>query len=210
MYYKGIVALEFQRRAGGPSRKLGVLPAAFNPPTRAHLALARAALDSVDEVLFVLPREFPHKSYAEATLEQRLEMLLAATSDEPRYSIAASDGGLFIDIADECRDSYGPETALLFICGRDAAERIVGWDYGTPDAFVRMLDRFELLVAPRGGHYDAPPEIRHRAHSLELPADIDSISATDIRDRIRRGEPWEHLVPAGIVAQARRIYTGES
>ncbi|MCU1273875.1 MAG: cytidylyltransferase [Bryobacterales bacterium] len=209
MYYNGTVALEFHRRAGGPSRRLGVLPAAFNPPTRAHLALARAALDSVDEVLFVLPHEFPHKLYADATFDQRLEMLLAATSDEPRYSIAASDRGLFVDIADECRDAYGPETALLFICGRDAAERIVGWDYGEADAFVRMLDRFQLLVAPRGGHYDPPPEIRDRAYALDLPEDISSISATDVRERIRRGEPWEHLVPSGIVAQARRIYTGE-
>lgn len=209
MYYNGTVALEFHRRAGGPSRRLGVLPAAFNPPTRAHLALARAALDSVDEVLFVLPREFPHKSYADATFEQRLEMLMAATSDEPRYSIAASDRGLFIDIADECRVAYGPEAALLFICGRDAAERIVGWDYGEADAFVRMLDRFELLIAPRGGHYDPPPEILGRAYALDLPEDISSISATDVRERIRRGEPWEHLVPSGIVAQARRIYTGE-
>jgi nicotinate-nucleotide adenylyltransferase len=209
VYYNGTVALEFHRRAGGPSRRLGVLPAAFNPPTRAHLALAQAALGSVDEVLFVLPREFPHKSYADATFDQRLEMLLAATSDEPRYSIAASDRGLFVDIADECRAAYGPETALLFICGRDAAERIVGWDYGEADAFVRMLDRFELLVAPRGGHYDPPPEIRDRAYALDLPEDISSISATDVRERIRRGEPWEHLVPSGIVAQARRIYTGE-
>jgi nicotinate (nicotinamide) nucleotide adenylyltransferase len=209
VYYNGTVALEFHRRAGGSPQRLGVLPAAFNPPTRAHLALARAALDSVDEVLFVLPREFPHKSYADATLEQRLEMLLAATSDEPGYSIAASDRGLFVDIADECRAAYSPETALLFICGRDAAERIVGWDYGEPDAFVRMLDRFELLVAPREGHYDPPPEIRDRAYSLELPEDISSISATEVRERIRRGEPWEHLVPSGIVALARRIYTGE-
>ena len=206
MYYNGTVALEFHRRAAGPSRRLGVLPAAFNPPTCAHLALARAALDCVDEVLFVLPREFPHKSYADATFEQRLEMLLAATNDDLRYSIAASDHGLFVDIAEECRDAYGPETALLFICGRDAAERIVGWDYGEADAFVRMLDRFELLVAPRGGHYDPPPEIRGRAYALELPEDISSISATDVRERIRRGEPWEHLVPSGIVAQARRIY----
>jgi nicotinate-nucleotide adenylyltransferase len=210
VYYNGTVALEFQRRAGGRSRRLGVLPAAFNPPTRAHIALARAALDSVDEVLFVLPREFPHKSYADATFDQRLEMLLDATGDETRYSIAASERGLFIDIADECRDAYGPETALLFICGRDAAERIVGWDYGAENAFVRMLDRFELLIAPRGGRYDAPPEIRHRAHPLELAEDISSISATKVRERIRRGEPWEHLVPPGIVAQVRRIYTGQS
>lgn len=210
MYYNGTVALEFHRRARGPSRRLGVLPAAFNPPTRAHLALARAALDFVHEVLFVLPREFPHKSYADATFEQRLQMLLAATSNDPSYSIAASDRGLFTDIAGECRDSYGPETALLFICGRDAAERIAGWDYGSENAFIRMLDRFELLVAPRDGPYQPPPEIRSRAHPLEVAEDISSVSATDVRERIRRGEPWEHLVPAAIVAQARLIYAGQS
>src|SRR5579863_363849 len=59
LYYNGTVALEFFRRAAGEPHSLGVLPAAFNPPTRAHLALARAALGIVEEVLLVLPREFP-------------------------------------------------------------------------------------------------------------------------------------------------------
>ena len=206
MYYKGTVALEFYRRAAGKPRSLGVLPAAFNPPTRAHLALARAALATVDEVLFVLPRQFPHKPYEGATFDQRLEMLQAATTREPQFSIAASERGLFVDIAAECREAYGDEIRLLFICGRDAAERIVGWDYGEPGAFERMMDRFELLVAAREGTYEPPTGIRKRVHLLEVTEDIDFISATEVRERLNRGDHWEHLVPPEIVPMIRQFY----
>src|SRR5690242_20208760 len=120
--------MEFFRRAAARPRRLGVFPGTFNPPTRAHVALARAALASVDEVVFVLPREFPHKTFEGASFEDRVRMLEAALAGEPRFSIAASRGGLFIEIARECREAYGAETGLYFLCGRDAAERIVDWD----------------------------------------------------------------------------------
>jgi len=183
-----------------------VLPAAFNPPTRAHLALAQAALGLVDEVLFVLPREFPHKSYIETNFDQRRDMLLAATEGQPQYSVAASDRGLFVEIAEECRDAYGDDVRLMFICGRDAAERIMGWDYGAPDAFLRMLERFELLVAPRCGDLRLPEEMEGRIQLLAVSEDLSTVSATAVRERIRRGEPWEDLVPAAIVSMIRRIY----
>jgi len=200
------VALEFFRRATGQPARLGILPAAFNPPTRAHLALAQSALSTVDEVLFVLPRGFPHKAYEDATFDQRVQMLMAATASEPHYSIAASDRGLFIEIAGECREAYPSAARLLFICGRDAAERIVAWDYGEPDAFRRMLDQFELLVAARHGEYEPPAEIRDCVHALDVPTDIGPISATEVRDRLRRGAPWEQLVPGEIVPLVRQIY----
>jgi nicotinate-nucleotide adenylyltransferase len=206
VYYKGSVGLEFFRRAEGRPQALGVLPATFNPLTRAHLALARAALGTADEVLFVLPREFPHKPYDGATFEQRVEMLLAATGADPRFSVAASSGGLFAEIAEECREAYGDNVRLLFICGRDAAERIVGWDYGEPAALSRMMARLELLVAPRDGRYQPPAEIRDRIHLLELLEDISLISATEVRERLGRGAPWEHLVPPEIVGLVRTIY----
>lgn len=206
MYYNGNVSLEFFRRTEGQPQSLGVLPAAFNPPTLAHLALARAALAVTDEVLFVLPRQFPHKPYEGAAFHQRLEMLLAATRAEPRFSVAASACGLFAEIAGECREAYGDSPRLLFICGRDAAERIVSWDYGAPDVFRRMIEAFELLVAPRDGCYEAPPGIRHRVNTLQPIEDISLISASEVRDRLHRGQPWEHLVPPEIVPLVRAIY----
>jgi len=93
--------MEFFRRAAGGPQRVGVLAGAFNPVTVAHLALARAALSQVDEVVFVLPKLFPHKPYHGAPFSARVEMLRAATMDEPAFSIAAADGGLFVEIAGE-------------------------------------------------------------------------------------------------------------
>jgi nicotinate-nucleotide adenylyltransferase len=197
--------IEFVRRAAAIPRRLGILPGTFNPPTRAHLALARAAEGEVDEVLFVLPREFPHKAYEGASFDERIEMLQRAVADDPRFSIASTDRGLFIDIARECRDAYG-DASLSFLCGRDAAERIVNWDYGAPGAFQAMLDVFDLRLASRGGDYQPSPELAHRIHPLPMETDYDEISATDVRERIARGRPWEHLVPPAIIPLVRRIY----
>jgi nicotinic acid mononucleotide adenylyltransferase len=170
----------------------------------AHGELIRAAASHVDEVLCVLPREFPHKEYHGASLEQRIGMLAASF---PSCSIGVSDGGLFIEIARECREHYDDGTRLYFICGRDAAERIVTWDYGRPGAIQEILGEFELLVAPRGGHYEPPPELRHRIRSLAIPPGHEEVSSTEVRERIRRHERWEHLVPEEIVDHVRKIYS---
>ena len=76
--------MEFFRRAAGQARRLGVFPGSFHPPTRAHLALARAALNVVDELLFVLPRRFPHKGWEGVGFGDRARMLEAAAGVFPR------------------------------------------------------------------------------------------------------------------------------
>src|SRR4051795_527731 len=106
--------MEFFQRAHGLPTRLGILPGAFNPVTIAHLALARASLRDVDEVVFILPRVFPHKTYSGAAFDDRVEMLRAATSGESTFSIATADGGLFLEIAAECREAYGPRVRLAF------------------------------------------------------------------------------------------------
>ncbi len=192
--------------AGAGPHKVGILAGSFNPPTVAHLELAQAASVCVDLIVCVVPRVFPHKDYSGATLEQRVEMLEAAGLAIP-HSIAATSQGLFIDIARECRAHYGAETQLSFICGRDAAERILNWDYGRPGVVEEMLREFELLVAPRGGHFSPPAEYRHRIHALKVRGGHEEVSSTEVRERIARGEPWEHLVPERIRERVREIYS---
>ena len=185
---------------------MGVLPGSFNPPTIAHLELADAAAAHVDEVVCVLPRVFPHKEYFGASLEERVELLKSAGLTVP-HSIAVSEQGLFIDIARECREHYGNEAKLYFLCGRDAAERIIAWDYGRAGVVEEMLQEFQLLVAPRGGPYRAPPKLRHRVHHLETGREHSHVSSTEVRERIARGQPWEHLVPKPIAQRVRTIYS---
>jgi nicotinate (nicotinamide) nucleotide adenylyltransferase len=192
--------MQFYRRTAGKPSTLGILPGTFNPVTVAHLALAEAGLRMVDQVLLVLPRILPHKNWTGASFDDRLSVLLAAVPVTQPISISASDRGLFVEIADECREAYGSDTGLSFLCGADAAQRIANWDYGDPAAFARMMRQFDLLVAERGDKFELP----HR------PLRIDSahayVSASEVRDRIARGDSWEHLVPAAIREQVRKIY----
>ncbi len=192
------------RRAARSTSRLGVLPGTFNPITVAHLALARSALAHVDEVLFVLPEILPHKRYTGASFPERIQMLEAAISGETHWSLATAQGGLFVEIAEECRAAYGVDTRLSFLCGRDAAERIAGWDYGRPGAFEEMLSRFDLLVAPRQGTW---PKTGHpRIRELAIETGHENVSASEVRRRIAAGEPWEHLVPEPVRERALRIY----
>jgi nicotinate (nicotinamide) nucleotide adenylyltransferase len=206
--------MTFRRKAtGGATTRLAILSGAFHPPTEAHLALARAALctGEADEVLLVLPRAFPHKQYERVSLEQRLELLDKAVGESPGVSIGVSEGGLFIAIARECRACYGGAVRLRFLCGRDAAERIVGWDYegsGQPP-IEEQLQQYELLVAPRDGvSYVPPPSLLQSIGSLPFDAAYQDVSSTAVRERIERGLTWEHLVPEAIRGDVAQLYRG--
>jgi nicotinate-nucleotide adenylyltransferase len=180
---------------------IGVLAGAFNPVTRAHLALAEAAGKVVDEVVCVVPRVYPHKHFHGAGLEDRIEMLKLAGG---KYRVETAAGGLFVDIA---RELQQPDTEISFICGRDAAQRVIEWNYGKAGAIEKILTEFSILVAERGGTYEAPLHLRHRVHRLELGEDFGDVSSSEVRRRIAAGEPWKHLVPEAIVDRIRQIYT---
>jgi nicotinate-nucleotide adenylyltransferase len=201
------MALQFVK---GPRREiatLGVLPGTFNPPTRAHFALANAALPYCDEILFVLPRALPHKDYSGVSFHDRLRLLETAVADHPRFAIAASDGGLFLEIAQECREAYDSGVEISFLCGRDAAERIVGWKYERDEMLAEMFEQFSLLVARRQGEYVAPQHLASRIRCLDIEEGWDDVSATEVRERIAAGLDYEHLVPPAIAADVRGMYS---
>ena len=186
-----------------PSRSIAVLAGAFNPLTRAHLALVDAGLEMTDEVVCVVPRSYPHKSFEGAGFDDRLRMLHRA---QGRFQVAVTEGGLFIEIARELRRPR-PDAEIHFLCGRDAAERVLTWDYGTPGAVEQMLQEFGLLVAARQGEFTPPEHLRTRIRALPIAGGFDDHSSTEVRRRIAAREPWEHLVPETIVEMVRRIYS---
>lgn len=198
--------MEFLRRGQRGSGAVALFPGAWNPPTLAHQAIAEAALAVAGEVVFVIPRDFPHKSFAGPGLDQRVRWIGVLAGMNPSFSAAIADGGLFVEMAREARRDAGAERILL-LCGSDAAQRIVEWNYGGTSGIRQHLEEYELLVVPRGQIYRPPAEFVSRVHSLELPGDFQGISSTDIRARLERGEPWEHLVPATLLEHLRSAYT---
>jgi nicotinate-nucleotide adenylyltransferase len=200
------MALQFVKRPQNSIARLGVLPGTFNPPTRAHLALAHAALAHCDEILFVLPRALPHKNYAGVGFDDRMGLLERAVSTHPQFAAAASGGGLFHEIAAECREAYGRHVDIAFLCGRDAAERIVTWKYQRDEMLAEMFEQFSLLVARRQGEYVPPHHLASRIRCLEIEEGWDAVSATEVRERIAAGADWHHLVPPAIATEVLRLY----
>ena len=135
-------------------------------------------------------------------------MLRRLAADHTEFSVAVADGGLYAEMADEARDFFGPAPEIALLCGRDAAERIATWDYGRPGVFDRMLERYPLLVAGRDGDY--LPASHHADRVIRLPMGVcfDEVSSTEVRDRIRRGLDWRHLVPDSIAETAASLYAG--
>ena len=196
--------MTFVHKTGGTPASVAILAGAFNPPTTAHLAIAGAALNVVDEVLLALPRRLPHKQFDGASLDQRVLMLERLAREYPNVSAATADGGLFAEIAREARAHY-PTAEIHLLCGRDAAERILGWDYDDPEFVERMMQEFRLLVAPRSGEYVAPDRFREKIRSI-CPGDYDEFSSTRVREAIQSGENWRWLVPDAIADLVEQIY----
>lgn len=190
--------------AGETGASVALLAGAWNPPTRAHLELARAALSWAAHAVFVLPRAFPHKPLEGAPFEQRVEWIRTLAGLDPRFAAAISGGGLFLEMAREAR-ALGAARVFL-VCGSDAAARILGWDYGGREPIARQLEEYQLLVAPRPLPFLAPPPLRARVHTLMVPASLDGISSTEVRRRIAAGQPWRHLVPEPVAASVAAVY----
>lgn len=190
--------------AGGIARSTALLAGAWNPPTRAHLELARAALGWARRAVFVLPRAFPHKPLEGAAFDRRVEWIRSLAALDPRFAAAVSEGGLFLEMAREAR-ALGAHR-IFHVCGSDAAARILGWDYGSLEPIGKQLEEYELLVAPRPLPFNPPPHLRARVHTLLVPASLDGISSSEVRRRIRSGEPWRHLMPDCIAGSVEAAY----
>ena len=192
--------------ASGTGR-LGVLGGAYNPITRAHLAIADAVVHTfgIHEVLFLLPAVPPHKSIFGASLEQRLEMMQLAVQDRPYSSVGLSSHGLFLDMYQGLQRLYPPQTEVYFLTGRDAAERILTWHYDDAAAALRqMFTAFQLIVCDREGPFQYPDDplvvpYQARIHCCALPPDFNHISATEVRQRCQQGLALDDLIPAAVV-----------
>jgi nicotinic acid mononucleotide adenylyltransferase len=201
-----MLALEFLYRVPGNPSRVVLFPGTWNPPTVAHVAIAQVALNQADEVIWILPRTLPHKDFEGARFEERRGMLEILARQHRGFSAAVSDGGLYVEMAGEARDYFGAGADIALVLGRDAAERIAGWDYGAPGVFDDFVRRHRLLVAARSGEYEPAGYHRERISTLEMESSWDEVSSSEVRRRIAAGEDWRVLVPPVIAGMVENLY----
>jgi nicotinic acid mononucleotide adenylyltransferase len=199
---------------GDTPGKLGILDASFNPPTRAHEALAADARKALglDEVLLMLSRANVDKAITGASLGQRLEMMLRWADSADAMSVGGCSHARFVDKAFALRPHYPPETDLTFILGFDTLERLFDPRYYT-DMKSELSVFFHDCRAAVANRGDQDPEDIHRwlerpetspfAHCIDVfsvPPDIAAMSSTEVRNRCADNQPIGHLVPKGVAA----------
>jgi nicotinate-nucleotide adenylyltransferase len=180
---------------------LGVMGGTFDPIHHGHLVAASevAADFALEEVVFVPTGRPWQKSHPRvAPAEHRYLMTVVATASNPRFTVSRVDidrpGPTYaIDTLRDLRAERGPEVELFFITGADALAHILSWK----DA-DRLFELAHFVGVTRPGHVLSGAGLpTDRVSLVEVPAL--TISSTDCRARVRRGEPVWYLVPDGVV-----------
>ena len=194
------------RAEGG---RVGILPGSFNPPTVAHLELARAAWRrfDLDRVVFSLSSVIVDKERVEGLCrEDRLLLLSLIAADFPWAGVAVVNRGLYSDQAPAFRAGLGA-SRLWFIVGMDKVLQI--FDPRYYDDRDRALDALfahaELIAANRQewgrGELESllgqpsNQSYRERVRPLTLPPHLKEQSSSAVRSGVEGGASFHELLP---------------
>lgn len=187
-----------------PRPRIGVFGGTFDPIHLGHLAVVRAIRRALElDLVIVVPagRPWMKPTPPTASPAARLEMTRLALADEPTTQVSRVDvdrpGPTYtVDTLRDLRaqhESQGPDAPeWFFITGADALNSVDQWH--EPSALVAMA---HLIGVQRPGHEAPRPPIPAETWTVVTMEPVD-ISSTDIRARVRAGEPIDHLVPEAV------------
>lgn len=183
--------------------KIGLFFGSFNPIHVGHLIIANLMAETSDlkKVWFVVSPQNPLKP-AKGLLHEfdRYDMVRAAVFDN--YKLEVSDVEFHLP-----KPSYTihtlvhlqekhPDKEFRVIMGEDNLANFRRWKN-----YRQILDHYGLYVYPRPG--TQPSELRTHPNVTVVEAPLLDISATFIRDRIRKGQSVRYLVPDAVEEMIR-------
>jgi nicotinate-nucleotide adenylyltransferase len=174
---------------------IGLFGGAFNPPHYGHLELARRGLEEFHlERLEILVSGDPGHKEVECPVEVRVALAELGFTDLPNTVVRADPYRYTIDLL----RAEQPEDAI-FLMGADQYRDFSSWK--EPDAVLELV---LVGVATREG-VDRPrlaPGHKGRVRFFEI--DSPPIASHDLRERARRGEPLDGLVPPAVAEEIER------
>ena len=177
--------------------RIGIFGGSFNPIHCGHIALARQLRTAarLDEVWLMVSPQNPLKQGSTELIADHLRYEMACLALQGEEGIVASDYELHLP-----RPSYTwntlqhlsrdyPSRTFLLIMGGDNWAHFERWRH-----WKDILRNYEVVVYPRDQH----------PGTVDVP--LLNVSSTDIRQRVRTGQPINGLVPDAIVPLVSKYY----
>ncbi len=188
--------------------KIGLYGGSFDPVHLGHLLVAQAALEEVrlHRIFFIPAALSPFKQgLPPAPGLERLRLLRLALAGNPALEVDPQEierGGTSysIETVRDFRRRF-PGAELHLLVGADHAPLLPDWH-----APAELAASVRIIVIPRPGRESIPPPPPFQGVLLKgFPLDL---SSSQIRERVRRGLPIDHLAPAAVVEAIRnnRLY----
>ena len=183
--------------------KIGLYGGSFDPVHLGHLLVAQAAREELglDRLFFIPAAQSPFKPDQKlASAADRLRLLRLALAGKAWCEIDEQElhrGGVSytIDTVRDYAKRFG-NAQLFYLIGADHVAKLPSWREAQELALLA-----EFIVVPRPGEAAAsfPKPFRGRTlHGFPL-----GVSSSQIRARVKAGQPIDHLVTA-TVAEAIR------
>jgi nicotinate-nucleotide adenylyltransferase len=184
-------------------QSIGIFGGTFDPPHLGHLILAaeaRAQL-GLERLLWVLTPDPPHKQgQSIAPLEQRLEMIKLAISDDPQFEISCVEltrpGPHYALDTVQILAGQNPGVNLVYLMGGDSLRDLPTWH--RPNDFVSACHLIGVMRRPGdavelGVLEERLPGLTAKVRFVDAP--LLEIAAREIRSRIAEGRPFRYFLP---------------
>jgi nicotinate-nucleotide adenylyltransferase len=182
--------------------RIALFGGSFNPPHNGHVSVARQALSLglADEVWF-LPNYGQSPPKDVAPVADRLAMTLLLNEPGTKVSTIEIDNKLDGETI-RVLPFLPAGNTYSFIIGSDQLPGFTKWLN-----WEKLLRSVQFLVFPRKG-FPVEPLYKGMKTINDERLTISDFSSSDIRTRVKNGEPIGHLVPAAVLEYitAHKLY----
>ncbi|MGJ7903706.1 nicotinate-nucleotide adenylyltransferase [Lysobacter sp. 1R34A] len=193
----------------------------FDPVHDGHLAIARAARDTLRAQVRLMPAaDPPHRALPGASAEHRARMLDLAVAGEDelmvdRRELRRQGRSYTVETLREVRAEVGPEQPLALLVGADSFLDLPQWKewqalFGLAHFVVAERPGSPLdaeRIAFADGRETAEVEALRQAPAgrvFRLNQPLHAESASRVRSLIAAGKPWRDYVPAAVAGYIER------
>lgn len=193
-------------------KRIGLFGGTFNPIHCGHVKAAESVQNifSFDRILFIPSYLPPHKESMDvASAAHRLKMVELALASFDRFfpssvEIDARGTSYSILTLNKIKEMF-PQTEAFFLLGIDAFLEIETWkDYED------VLEQCSFVVMSRPGFRlsEAKDILTEKYKIYLLSINTLDISSSEVRERIRKNQPIEGLVPENVenYIKEKRLY----